>query len=70
MPERRLIGAQLLQLVLREVRDLEMLALDAFAGEWRKRARQRLDQRGLAGTIAAEQADARVRRDRSSRGRG
>ena len=59
--ERRLVGAQLVELVLREVADGQPLAAQQLAGLRREVARDRLDQRRLAGAVDAEDADAIAR---------
>ncbi len=59
--ERRLVGAQLVELVLREVADGQPLPAQQFAGLRREVAGDRLDQRRLAGAVDAEDADAVAR---------
>jgi hypothetical protein len=51
--QRRLVVAQLVELVLREVADRQTLAAAQFAGERRELPRDRLDQGGLASAIDA-----------------
>ena len=64
MPERRLVGAQLLQLVLREVGNLEMLPLDAFAGCGASAPASALTSVDLPAPLRPNRPDARVRQDR------
>ena len=58
VPQRRLVGAQLLDLVLREVADRQPLRGVRSPRERRQVAGERLDQRRLARAVGAEQADA------------
>src|SRR5262249_44574571 len=55
------LGIELLELMLREVADLETLRFEAFAVAHVDRAGQQLDQRRLAGAVRAEQRDAVAR---------
>ena len=58
MPQRRFVGAQLLDLMLREIADRKRLRGMPLAGERRQLAGDRLQQRRLAGAVGAEQPDA------------
>jgi hypothetical protein len=58
MPQRRLVGAQLIHLMLREIADDERLRAHAFAVDQRELARERFQERRLAGSVRAEQSDA------------
>jgi hypothetical protein len=58
VPQRRLVVAQHLDLVLGEVADHQTLAERRLAGERRQFTGDGLDQRGLAGAVHAQQADA------------
>ena len=60
VPQRRFIGPQLLQLVLREITDGESFRFQSPARQWLAFAREQLDQRGFACAIRPEQADART----------
>jgi hypothetical protein len=60
VPQRRFGRAQLFQLVLGEVAELEIAAFLAYAGQRLQLTGEQLHQRGLAGTVAPEQADAAV----------
>ncbi|TWG79689.1 hypothetical protein L602_000600000890 [Cupriavidus gilardii J11] len=62
--QRRIVIAQGLQLVLREVADLQALAMTQRACQRRQCVGQRLDQRGFALPVGAEQADALATLDR------
>ncbi len=62
--QRRLVATQLLDLVLREVADLQPVAFDAPARQQRLLAGERLDQRGLAGAVRTEQAESSARAQR------
>ncbi|CAM2156142.1 conserved hypothetical protein [Paraburkholderia tropica] len=55
---RRVLRAQHVQLLLREIADVQPLALADFAGNRRERVRHRLHERGLALAVRAENADA------------
>src|SRR5258708_26021498 len=58
VPERRLVVAQHLHLVLREITDLHTLVEHRGTAERREHASDGLDERALAGAVDAEQADA------------
>ena len=58
MLQRRFVGAQLFELVLGEVADVQRLGFLALAALLGDGAGQQLDQRRFAGAVAAEQADA------------
>ncbi len=60
MLERRLVGAQLLELVLREIADSQSLALHPLPSRGHQLTGQQLDQRGLARAVGAQQPDARA----------
>src|SRR5262245_5374772 len=64
MLERRGIGIELLELMRREVADLEAVPGNDAAAERRNIADQRLDQRRLAGAVRTQQADPRARPQR------
>ncbi len=64
MPQRRLVVAQHLDLVLREVADSEPLAVDGRALQRRERPGDGLDQGRLARAIDAEKPDALLRLQR------
>ena len=56
--ERRRVGVELLDLMLREVADREPLRREPLARARRERPGERLEQRRLAGAVGAEQPDA------------
>ena len=58
MLQRAFVGAQLFELVLGEIADVERLGFLAFAALLGDGAGQQLDQCRFAGAVAAEQADA------------
>ena len=64
MPQRRLLDAQLLDLMLREVADLQRLRGQPLARSRRERSGHRFQQRRLAGAVRPEQADALAGEDR------
>ena len=59
--QRRLVGSQDLERVLREVADAQVPAFAPLAGQRRQPSREQLHQRRLAGAVATEEADARAR---------
>src|SRR5690606_35273704 len=58
--QRRLVCAQIFELMLGEIADAQILAFAPLAGLRRETAGEQLDQRRLACAVAAEQADART----------
>src|SRR6202008_4533113 len=56
--QRRIARIETVHLELREVADDEIGRRDAIAGRLRQRARNELHERGLAGAVAPENADA------------
>src|SRR5438067_10085496 len=60
MPERRHVGTQRLDLMLREIADAQILMGEALARDRREHAGNRFQQRRLAGAVGAEQADSRA----------
>jgi hypothetical protein len=60
VPQRRFGRAQLFELVLGEVAELEVAAFFAHTGQGLQFTGQQFHQRGFAGAVAAEQADAAV----------
>src|SRR5207249_1496654 len=60
MSKRRLLGAQRLDLMLREIADAQILMGEALAGDRREHAGHRFQQRRLAGAVGTEQTDARA----------
>ncbi len=64
VPQRRLVRAQLLDLVLGEVADLQRLRGEALARARRERPGDALQQRRLARAVGAEEADAVAGEDR------
>src|SRR5512135_435501 len=59
--ERRFVGPQLLELVLREIANHQSVALEAPACKRGEFTGDRLHQRGLARAVCAEQAEACTR---------
>ena len=59
--QRGFFGAQALEGMLGEVAQLQALAFATYAGGGLEPAREQLDERGFAGAVAAEQADAAAR---------
>jgi hypothetical protein len=66
VPQRRLGRAQLFELVLGEVAELEVAARLAHACQRLQLSGEQLHQRRFAGAVAAEQADAAVRAQREA----
>ena len=58
MPQRRLVGTKLLDLMLREVADRQCLRRVALAGLRRQRSGDRLEERRFPGPVGAEEPDA------------
>ncbi|CAM2159478.1 hypothetical protein PT2222_50316 [Paraburkholderia tropica] len=58
MLERRVVGAQRLELMLRKIADLQAFARARLARKRRERARERLDQRRFTLAVRAQQPDA------------
>ena len=56
--QRGVVGAQVFDLLLGEVARIEGGGTGEVAGDWHQIADQRADQRGLAGAVAAQNADA------------
>src|SRR5205814_5096043 len=63
VPQRRLLDTQLIDLVLGEVSDSQALRAVELAAEQRKIPDDRLEERGLAGAVRAEQSDRVARQD-------
>ena len=60
--QRGFVGPQLLELVLGEIAGHEAITLDPSPVQGRQLAGDRLDQRGLASTVRAQQSESRPRR--------